>query len=53
MPPRPGSSALAASAGILMTLAGVVIFANVVYYALGWLKDVTRRQRGICDRARD
>ncbi|HTR59705.1 MAG TPA: TRAP transporter permease [Casimicrobiaceae bacterium] len=40
LPPRPGSSALGRIAGIVMTLAGLVIFANVVYYALGWLKDV-------------
>ena len=40
LPPRAGSSALGRIAGILMTLAGLVIFANVVYYALGWLKDL-------------
>src|SRR5205823_6543049 len=40
LPPRAGSSALGRIAGILMTLAGVVIFANIVYYGLGWLKDV-------------
>jgi len=40
LPPRPGSSALGRVAGILMTLCGLVIFANVIYYALGWLKDV-------------
>jgi TRAP transporter 4TM/12TM fusion protein len=40
LPPRAGSSALGRIAGILMTLAGLVVFANAVYYALGWLKDV-------------
>jgi TRAP transporter 4TM/12TM fusion protein len=40
LPPRAGSSALGRIAGILMTLAGLVIFANIVYYALGWLKGV-------------
>ena len=39
LPPRAGSSALGRIAGILMTLAGMVVFANLVYYALGWLKD--------------
>jgi TRAP transporter 4TM/12TM fusion protein len=40
LPPRPDSSPLGRVAGILMTLAGLVIFANVIYYALGWIKDV-------------
>ena len=40
LPPRPGSSALGRIAGILMTLAALVVFANVVYYALGWIKEV-------------
>ena len=40
LPPRAGSSALGRIAGILMTLAGLVIFANVIYYALGWIKDL-------------
>jgi TRAP transporter 4TM/12TM fusion protein len=39
LPPRAGSSPLSRVAGILMTLAGLVIFANIIYYALGWLKD--------------
>ena len=43
LPPRAGSSALGRLAGILMTLAGLVIFANVVYYALGWIKEVFPR----------
>ncbi len=43
LPPRAGSSALGRVAGILMTLAGIVVFANVVYFALGWLKDVFPR----------
>jgi TRAP transporter 4TM/12TM fusion protein len=43
LPPRAGSSALGRVAGILMTLAALVIFANVVYYTLGWLKDVFPR----------
>ncbi len=40
LPPRAGTSAVGRVAGILMTLAGLVIFSNVLYYALGWLKDV-------------
>jgi len=40
LPPRKGTSALGRLGGILMTLAGLVIFANGVYYALGWLKDL-------------
>jgi TRAP transporter 4TM/12TM fusion protein len=40
LPPRPGTSPLGRIAGILMTLAGLVVFANVVYYGLGWIKDV-------------
>ncbi len=40
LPPRAGSSALGRIAGILMTLAGIVVFANVIYYSLGWLKEV-------------
>jgi len=43
LPPRAGSSALGRVAGILMTLAGLVIFANVLYYTLGWIKDVLPR----------
>jgi TRAP transporter 4TM/12TM fusion protein len=43
LPPRPGSSPLGRLAGILMTLAALVIFANVIYYALGWIKDVFPR----------
>jgi TRAP transporter 4TM/12TM fusion protein len=43
LPPRAGSSALGRVAGILMTLAGLVLFANIMYYALGWLKDVFPR----------
>jgi TRAP transporter 4TM/12TM fusion protein len=40
LPPRAGSSPLGRIAGILMTLCALVLFANVVYYALGWLKDL-------------
>ncbi|TMH27898.1 MAG: TRAP transporter fused permease subunit [Betaproteobacteria bacterium] len=39
LPPRPGTSPLGRLAGILMTLCALVVFANVVYYALGWLKE--------------
>ena len=39
LPPRAGNSALGRIAGILMTLAGLVIFANAIYYGLGWIKD--------------
>jgi TRAP transporter 4TM/12TM fusion protein len=39
LPPRPGTSPLGRVAGILMTLAGLVVFADVVYYGLGWIKD--------------
>jgi TRAP transporter 4TM/12TM fusion protein len=35
-----GHSALRRLLGIVMTLAGVVVLANVVYYALGWIKDI-------------
>ena len=38
-------------AGILMTVAGIVIVANVVYYAIGWIKTVAvfrkTRHRGL------
>src|SRR5213079_704577 len=40
LPPRPGTSPLGRLAGIVMTLAALVIFANVVYYGLGWIKDL-------------
>ncbi len=40
LPPRAGTSALGRLAGIVMTLAGLVIFSNVLYYSLGWLKDL-------------
>ena len=43
LPPRPGSSALGRLGGIVMTLAALVIFANVVYYALGWIKELFPR----------
>jgi len=43
LPPRPGSSALGRLGGIVMTVAALVIFANVVYYALGWIKDAFPR----------
>ncbi|HKW79570.1 MAG TPA: TRAP transporter permease [Casimicrobiaceae bacterium] len=43
LPPRPGSSALGRVAGILMTLAGLVILANVVYFGLGWIKELFPR----------
>ncbi len=40
LPPRAGTSPLGRVAGILMTLCALVILANVLYYALGWLKDL-------------
>ena len=40
LPRRPGTSPLGRLAGILMTLCAMVILANVVYYGLGWIKDV-------------
>ncbi len=40
LPPRAGTSPLGRVAGILMTLCGLVILANVMYYGLGWIKDV-------------
>jgi TRAP transporter 4TM/12TM fusion protein len=43
LPPRAGSSPLGRLAGIVMTLAALVIFANVVYYTLGWIKDIFPR----------
>ena len=43
LPPRPGSSPLGRVAGILMTLAALVVFANVIYFGLGWIKDVFPR----------
>ncbi len=39
LPPRAGTSPLGRVAGILMTLCALVILANILYYALGWLKD--------------
>jgi TRAP transporter 4TM/12TM fusion protein len=40
LPPRAGTSPLGRVAGILMTLCALVVLANVMYYALGWIKDV-------------
>ena len=40
LPPRAGTSALGRLAGIVMTLAGLVILANILYYGLGWLKEL-------------
>jgi TRAP transporter 4TM/12TM fusion protein len=40
LPRRPGTSTLGRVAGLLMTLCALVILANVVYYGLGWIKDV-------------
>lgn len=40
LPPRPGTSTLGRIAGIGMTLAALVLLANVVYYGLGWVKDL-------------
>ena len=36
--PRAGVSGLRRLAGMLMTLAGIVIIGNLVYYGLGWIK---------------
>ncbi|MEP6657093.1 MAG: TRAP transporter permease, partial [Betaproteobacteria bacterium] len=38
LPRRPGTSSLGRLAGILMTVCGLVLLANGVYYGLGWLK---------------
>ncbi|MEP6679735.1 MAG: TRAP transporter fused permease subunit, partial [Betaproteobacteria bacterium] len=38
IPTRGAYSPMRRLAGVLMTLAGIVIVANVVYYGLGWLK---------------
>lgn len=38
LPSRPGTSPWLRVAGLLMTIAGIVIVGNVVYYSLGWLK---------------
>ncbi|HEY2561657.1 MAG TPA: TRAP transporter permease [Caldimonas sp.] len=38
LPKRPGTSPWLRVVGILMTLAGIVIVGNLVYYGLGWLK---------------
>ena len=43
LPPRAGSSAIGRIAGVVMTLAALVVFANVVYYGLGWIKDLFPR----------
>ena len=43
LPRRAGTSAWGRLAGIVMTLAAVVILANVVYYGLGWIKDIFPR----------
>jgi TRAP transporter 4TM/12TM fusion protein len=40
LPRRPGTSSLRRLAGVLMTLCALVILANIVYYGLGWIKDV-------------
>ncbi len=40
LPRRPGTSALLRLAGIVMTLAGIVVFANLVQAGLGWLTGV-------------
>ncbi len=38
IPGRAGTSQWLRLVGVLMTIAGIVIVGNVVYYALGWLK---------------
>ena len=38
LPRRPGTSPLARLAGIAMTLAAIVVFANVAQLGLGWMK---------------
>jgi TRAP transporter 4TM/12TM fusion protein len=38
IPVREGHSPWRRLVGVLMTLAGIVIFANIVYYGLGWLR---------------
>ncbi len=43
LPPRKGTSALGRLGGILMTLAALVVVANIVYYGLGWIKDMFPR----------
>jgi TRAP transporter 4TM/12TM fusion protein len=43
LPKRPGTSGWGRLAGIVMTLAALVILANVVYYGLGWIKDIFPR----------
>src|SRR5204863_7600918 len=43
LPRRAGTSAWGRLAGIVMTLAALVILANVVYYGLGWIKDIFPR----------
>ena len=51
LPRRAGHVAVGRLGGMLMTLAGIVIVANVVYYGLGWLKDFSRVHRsGSCSR---
>jgi len=40
LPRRPGTSTLGRLAGVLMTLCGLVVLANAVYYGLGWLKEL-------------
>nr|MDQ2735186.1 TRAP transporter permease [Pseudomonadota bacterium] len=40
LPSRPGTRPWLRVAGIVMTLAGIVIVGNVVYYGLGWLRPV-------------
>ena len=40
LPRRAGTSALGRLAGILMTLCALVILANVLYFGLGWIKEL-------------
>ena len=40
LPRAPGATTLGRLIGLGMTVAGTILFANVVYYTLGWLKEL-------------
>ncbi|HJV86436.1 MAG TPA: TRAP transporter permease [Noviherbaspirillum sp.] len=40
LPRAPGATTLGRLAGFGMTIAGTILLANIVYYGLGWIKDL-------------